>query len=122
MQLAFTSAGAVIIILALTALTRNINSGGQVLNPLRFLGCGLLLVAHFPLISWLQDQAARWIGISEVAGTAMLLEWAPVIAVTAMYLIVLPTARELYSAHLLDRYARGQGLLPGILPGSRDSD
>lgn len=120
MHLAFTAAGVAIFILAVTALTRNISSAGQVLNPLRFLGCGVLLIVHFPLVSWLQDQASLQIGASEFAGTEMLVEWAPVIAVSALYLIMLPTARELYTAYLTDRYARGQGMLPGMLPGGRD--
>ena len=114
MSLAFTAAGALVVVLAVTALTRNFSSGGQVLNPLRFLACGILLILHFPLVSWLQAQTRMWIGATGPAGTEMVVEWAPVIAVTAMYLIILPTARELYAAYLLDRYARGQTALPGV--------
>lgn len=113
MHLAFTAAGVLVLILAVTALTRNISSGGQVLNPLRFLGCGILLMVHFPLVSWLQSQTELRIGDSELAGAVLLVEWAPVVAVSALYLIMLPTARELYAAYLAERYARGQGLLPG---------
>lgn len=116
MQLILTAAGVIVAILSLTALTRNFSGGGQLVNPARFLGVGILLILHFPLVSWLRDQATLWVGASDAAGTAMLLEWAPVVAVLALQLILLPTGRELYSAYLMERYARGQGPLPGI-PG-----
>lgn len=121
MQLILTAAGILVTILAVTALTRNFSVGGQLVNPARFLGCGILLIVHVPLVDWLRGTAAAWVGGSDLAGTQMLLEWAPVVAVLALYLILLPTGRELYSAYLLERYARGQGMLPG-LPGRSRQD
>ena len=47
-------AGLILMALAITSMVRNLNTGGLLGNPVRFLTSGALLIAHVPLVDWVQ--------------------------------------------------------------------
>lgn len=104
-------AGLLLMAIAVSSMVRNLNTGGLLGNPVRFLTSGALLAAHFPLVTWVQelvqhelDRAARF------DPELLSAHWAAVVMVCAAQLIILPTSAELYAGFAYRRF--------GILPGS----
>jgi hypothetical protein len=105
------AAGLIIMALALTAMIRNMTSGGLLGNPARFLASGALLVAHFPLVDWVAGLVQGELDRSAKIDPGLLsAHWSAVIMVCAAQLIILPTAREVYAGFLYRRF----GALPGV--------
>lgn len=104
-------AGLILMALAITSMVRNLNTGGLLGNPVRFLTSGALLIAHFPLVNWVEGLVQHELDLSATFDPGLLsAHWAAVVMVCAVQLIILPTSAELYAGFAYRRF--------GILPGS----
>lgn len=113
MMMLTVAAGFTLMALAFAAMVRNLTSGGLLGNPARFFASGALLVAHFPLVDWITELVQTEFDRSIRIDPGMLsAHWSAVIMVCSAQLIILPTAREVYTGFLFRRF----GALPGNTP------
>lgn len=101
------SVGAIMVWLSVVAIMRLARDGGLIINPIRFLVSGLLLIAHFPLTHLLEKPLAEFFDRTvELETNDSAAYWCAVFILVTVQLVVLPTARELYASYFLERISR----------------
>lgn len=101
--------GALMVFLSVTSAVRQIKDGGIVINQLRFLLSGLLLIAHFPLTHLIEKPLLELMNKAQVLeGNPAGAYWCAVFLLVTVQMIILPTAKELYASYFLERISRRQ--------------